>query len=217
MPIQRPSLQKTIIQMDLNRFYDKPVTRVSVALVLSLLSIAFFALAAIRPTLQTMAQLLKEIDEKKTLDDKLTQKITALTSAQRQLSEKEALFPVLAVAIPSNPNFTQLMTVIEKLASERQVTFSSAQIQKVPLEGKPPSPTATYKLVSYPMTLAFSGSYENLVLLMRDLQSVRRILAIDRFDITPEVETGTTDLGLTLAVRAFSFSAQQVAAPVAAP
>ncbi|MEP7166894.1 MAG: type 4a pilus biogenesis protein PilO [Candidatus Woesebacteria bacterium] len=217
MPIQRPSLQRTIIQMDLNRFYDKPVTRVSVALVLSLLAIAFFALAAIRPTLQTMAELLKEIDQKKTLDEKLTQKITALTSAQRQLSEKEALFPVLSIAIPSNPNFAQLMTVIEKLATERQVEFSSAQIQKVPLEGKPPSATAKYQLVSYPMTLAFSGSYENLILLMRDLQSIKRIIAIDRFDISPAVQSAPTELTLTLAIRAFSFNQLQGAAPAPVP
>lgn len=208
MAIARPSLQKTLIQMDLNRFYENPVTRVSVALVLSLLSIAFFALAAIRPTLQTMAQLIKQIDEKKTLDLQLTQKINALTIAQRQLSEKEALFPVLAVAIPDSPEFTQLLTVLEKLASEHQVSFASSQIQKVPLEEKADLTNSTTgtKLVSYPITLTFSGSYENLTRLMKDMQAIKRIIVIDRFDISPQQQQNQRSLTLTLAVRAFSFS-----------
>lgn len=205
MPIQRPSLQKTLIQMDLNRFYEKPVTRVSVALILSLLCIAFFAIAAIKPTLQTMAQLIKQIDEKKVLDEKLTQKINALTTAQRQLSEKETLFPILGIAIPDSPEFTQLLTVIEKLASEHGVVFASAQIPKVPLELTQAATGRPTQLVSHAITFTFTGSYENLTALMRDMVTLKRIIVIDRFDISPELSDTQSQLTLTLAVRAFSF------------
>lgn len=212
MPIQRPSLDRTLIQIDLNRFYEKPVTRISAALILSLISIAFFALAAIRPTLQTMAQLLKQIDEKKVLDTQLTQKINALTLAQSNLQKEEPLFPALAVAIPPTADFTTLMTVIEKVASEHQVIFNSAQIQKVPLEEKIGSVSiqaTKTSLVSYPLTLSFSGGYQNLSDTMRELQSLKRIIVIDRFDISNQKKDQTQDTGLTLTVevRAFSFHA----------
>ncbi len=207
MPIQRPSLDRTLIQIELNRFYEKPVTRISVALILSLISIAFFALAAIRPTLQTMAQLLKQIDEKKTLDTQLSQKINALTIAQKNLLEKEPLFPALSIAIPSTANFSTLMTVIEKVASEHQVLFNSAQIQKVPLEEKPRISAGKLNLVSYPITLSFSGSYDNLVAMMKDLQMLKRIIVIDRFDISNQKKEQSADgtLSLTMSIRAFSF------------
>jgi Tfp pilus assembly protein PilO len=208
MPIQRPSLDKTIIQIELNRFYEKPVTRISVALILTLISISFFALAAIRPTLQTMAQLLKQIDEKKTLDTQLSQKIQALTVAQKNLLEKEPLFPALAIAIPPSANFSTLMTVIEKVASENQVVFNSAQIQKVPLEEKINiTATGRLNLVSYPITLSFSGSYENLINTMKKLQSLKRIIVVDRFDVSNQKSDQATEnvLTLTMSVRAFSF------------
>lgn len=208
MPIQRPSLDKTIIQIELNRFYEKPVTRISVALILTLISISFFALAAIRPTLQTMAQLLKQIDEKKTLDTQLSQKIQALTVAQKNLLEKESLFPALAIAIPPSANFSTLMTAIEKVASENQVVFNSAQIQKVPLEEKvSTTTTGRLNLVSYPITLSFSGSYDDLINTMKKLQSLKRIIVVDRFDVSNQKKDQATEnvLTLTMSVRAFSF------------
>lgn len=205
MPIQRPSLQKTLIQMDLNRFYDKPVTRVSAALLLSLLCVSFFALAAIKPTLETMAQLIKQIDEKKEIDQKLTQKITALSTAQRELSDKSSLFSMIDRAVPETPRFTELLTVFEKVASENSVGFGSVQIDQVPLEsgvtGRAPG-----TLISYPMILTFSGEYENLLATLRQLQSMGRIVLVDRFDIAPQVQDTTAkNLNLTVSIRAFSF------------
>lgn len=208
MPIQRPSLDKTIIQIELNRFYEKPVTRISIALILTLISISFFALAAIRPTLQTMAQLLKQIDEKKTLDTQLSQKIQALAIAQKNLLEKEPLFPALAIAIPPSADFSILMTAIEKVASENQVVFNSAQIQKVPLEEKISSAaTGKLSLVSYPITLSFSGSYDNLLNTMKKLQNLKRIIVVDRFDISNQTKDQSSGnaLTLTMSVRAFSY------------
>ncbi len=216
MPIQRPSLDKTIIQIELNKFYEKPVTRISAALILSLISIAFFALAAIRPTLQTMAELLKQIDEKRTLDTQLSQKINALSVAQKNLLEKEPLFPALSIAIPQTADFTTLMTAIEKVASEHQVQFNSAQIQKVPLEEKATiTPNGKLNLISYPITLSFTGSYQNLIDVMRELQGLKRIIVVDRFDVTTQKKDNSNPdaLTLTVSVRAFSFHTGPAAQP----
>jgi Tfp pilus assembly protein PilO len=215
MAIQRPSLQKTLIQMDLNRFYDKPVTRISVALIMSLLCIGFFALAAIRPTLETMAQLLKQIDEKKALDVKLTQKISALSSAQRQLNDKENLFPLISLAVPNSAEFNDLVVVMEKLATDHQVAFGAAQIEKVPLEDPVGKVGSSTKLVSYPITLSFTGSYDNLIALMKEMSNLKRVIVIDRFDITPNTSDQASNLVLTLAIRAFSF--HQVGTKTLAP
>lgn len=208
MAIARPSLQRTILQMDLNRFYEKPVTRVSVALVLSLLCIAFFAIAAIRPTLETMAVLLKQIDEKKALDVQLTQKITALTTAQRQLTIKETLFPIIGIAVPDSADFTTLLKAIEKLGAEHQITLKAIQADKVPLEVPLPKTASTVKLVSHPMTLSFTGDYTNLVAFMHDVGALKRIMTIDQFTISPDTGEESTTLTLSLSIRAFSFQSK---------
>ncbi len=213
MPIQRPSLRKTLLQIQLNRFYDKPIARVSLTLILSLLCIGFFAIAAIKPTLETMAQLIRNIEQQKEIDQKLTQKITALTVAQRELSQKESSFAVLDTAIPSTPKYNELLTALEKIASERQVVFVSAIAQEVPIEktsipiSLQSSADVPLELESFPLTLSFSGEYESLIGILEDLQNLRRVLLIDRFDMNPSQQQEASNiLSLNVFVRAFGFT-----------
>lgn len=208
MAIQRPSLSKTLIQMELNRFYEKPVARVSAALIFSIVCIAFFGTFAIRPTLQTMAQLIKQIDEKKDIDQKLTQKIAALTTAQRELSQKQSQFALLDIAIPPSPQFTELLTVVEKAAAEQSVVFTSATIQKVPTEREQDfGLTQTdVNLESLPFILTFTGSYERLTSMLRELGNLQRILIVDHFDIIPTSEGTSDELSMSVSVRAFAFA-----------
>ncbi len=218
MPIQRPSLSKTLLQMELNRFYEKPVARVSTALVFSVICIGFFGIFAIRPTLQTMTELVKQIEEKKDLDQKLTQKITALTTAQRELSIKEASFPILDTAIPSTPKFTELLTVLEKVASEKQVSFTGASIPQVPIEQSEVLEVENNKAVtleSLPLSLTFSGSYEQLISLLQELSALQRLLIIDRYDITHKIKDDE-NLMLSVSLRAFMFTTKQKAKPAGA-
>lgn len=211
MAIRRPPLSNILVQMELNRFYENPITQVSLSLVFSVLCIAFFAVFAIRPTLLTMAGLIKEIEEKTQIDQKLTTKITNLQRAQQELVSKESTLSLLNIAIPSTPYYSQLLTVFEKLASEKSVIFTSATAQKVPLEeqvvvgieGK-----NTIKLESIPLTLTFKGPYEQLVILLAQLQNTKRLITVDRFDISPEQtdDESTGQLLLTVSVRAFTFT-----------
>jgi hypothetical protein len=60
MPDQRQKLIR-----NLNAFYQKPVAKVSLELFLSVGTIIFFAMFAIRPTLLTMSDLVKEIEDKR--------------------------------------------------------------------------------------------------------------------------------------------------------
>jgi len=66
----------------LDRFYHNPVAMVSFELFLSIAAILFFAVFAIRPTLLTMSDLIKEIEDKRKLDSQMEQKVAALSSAQ---------------------------------------------------------------------------------------------------------------------------------------
>lgn len=205
-----------MIQMELNRFYEKPVARVSAALVFSIVCVGFFGAFAIRPTLQTMAELIKQIDEKKDIDQKLTQKIAALTTAQRELSQKQSQFALLDIAIPASPQFTQLLTVVEKVAVEQGVVFTSASIQKVPVEREQPllpnQKQTNVNLESLPFTLTFTGSYEQLTGMLRELGNLQRILVVDRYDIIPTSEGSSDVLTMSVSLRAFAFTERSNAA-----
>lgn len=203
---QRPSLNKLIIQAQLNKFYSHPVARVSFGLVLTIIAITFFALFAIRPTLLTMAELIKQIDDRKVIDQKLSQKIAALSTAQAELASKQTDALVLDSSVPSTPRFPELLKQIERAASENSVVIGTLVTQTVPVERDVKTVT-TLDLQSIPLTLTVSGSFEGLIGMLATLGNMQRILAIDRIDILPPVEDEALLLNLTISVRAFAFGA----------
>lgn len=116
----------------LSAFYEKPIAKASIELFLSIAAVLFFAVFAIRPTLITMSDLVKEIEDKRELDKKLGQKIAALSSAQAEYLKLEPRLGVLEVNIPTNPDVVETLKIIEKLASEQKITISSLNITDVP-------------------------------------------------------------------------------------
>lgn len=201
---QRPSLNRLLLQAQLNKFYSHPVARVSVGLVLTIITVVFFALVAIQPTLQTMAELIKTIEDKKVVDQKLSAKIATLSIAQAELASKQEAANILDVAIPSTPTFPLLLKQIEKLISEQDVTLTSLTAQGVPIERDPTTVTTT-DLQSIPLTLTVSGSYPDLIATLTSLYSLQRILVIDRVDLLPPSDQETQTLNMSVAMRAFAF------------
>ncbi|HCC84584.1 MAG TPA: hypothetical protein DEP87_02790 [Candidatus Pacebacteria bacterium] len=118
----------------LSRFYDKPVAKASIELFLSIGAVLFFAIFAIRPTLITMSDLVKEIQDKRELAKKLDQKVVALSTAQSEYLKLESRLKILETAIPTNPDLIRTLKIIEKLASEQKIPISSLAISDVPKE-----------------------------------------------------------------------------------
>ncbi len=116
----------------LSAFYEKPIAKASIELFLSVAAVLFFAIFAIRPTLITMSDLVKEIEDKRELDKKLSQKIAALSSAQSEYLKLESRLQVLDISIPTNPNVIETLKIIERLASEQKITINSLNINDVP-------------------------------------------------------------------------------------
>lgn len=116
----------------LTQFYEKPIAKASVELFLSIAAVLFFAIFAIRPTLITMSDLVKEIEDKRALDKQLGQKIAALSSAQSEYLKLESRLGVLDINIPTNPNIIETLKIIEKLASDQKITINTLSIADVP-------------------------------------------------------------------------------------
>lgn len=105
-------------------------------LVLSLFAIAFFGIFAIRPTILTIVSLQREITETKQLDNKLSQKMKALSQAQEVLNRLSVKQPLVREALPPNPNVAQLLRTFENQASQTKVSLGSVQFRSVELNGE---------------------------------------------------------------------------------
>lgn len=113
-------------------FYQKPVARVSIELILSILVVILFALFAIRPTLLTMADLVKEIDDKKELSKQLDVKLASLASAKEQYDLYQPHFYLLDEAIPRSFDVVNTLKKLEKLAGEGELVIDSMSLSTVP-------------------------------------------------------------------------------------
>src|SRR3989344_6028300 len=111
-------------------FYHRPVAQVSLELFLSVATVVFFAVFAIRPTLVTMSNLIKELEDKRQLDQQLTQKIAALSTAQATFLNLQPRLVVLDEALPRQPNFLDSLKILEKVASQRRLIIASVVVNE---------------------------------------------------------------------------------------
>ncbi|MBI3385149.1 type 4a pilus biogenesis protein PilO [Candidatus Gottesmanbacteria bacterium] len=115
---------------------SKPRTRAYTFLALSLFCAAFFLFFAIRPTINTIAGLRKQIDDEKLVEKKLQDKINALSQIQAEYSVIQSYLPALNSSLPTKADVVDLVKSIEKLANENQASLSAVQIGETFLDDK---------------------------------------------------------------------------------
>ena len=195
MSVTTRKLQTTLIQ-----FYSQPVAKVSIELFLSIGTVVFFAIFAIRPTLLTMSDLIKEIDDKKQLDQKLDQKIAALSTIQNVYSSLENRLGVLDQAIPSQPEFENVLKIIEKIASEQQIAISSIQVKEIPKLAPEDVPFKQKQRISLPISITVTGDYQAIRNFVEAIITTRRSLIIDSMIFSVNEERGIKKLQTNITI-----------------
>lgn len=195
-----PTKKRKQLSFTLEKFYQNPVAAVSFELFLSIGAIIFFALFAIRPTLLTMSDLLKEIDDKKELNQKLVQKIAALSSAQAQYLNMEDRLHVLDEAIPTNPQLLQALKIIEKIASEQEIVVVQVNLPELPEENKEVMLFSEMKRQNLPMTVSVRGDYQSIRLFVEEIMKSRRTLIVESVNFSVDDNRGTKSLEASLTI-----------------
>lgn len=182
----------------LDKFYYNPVAVVSFELFLSIGAIIFFAVFAIRPTLSTMSDLVKEIEDKRKLNTQLTQKASALNLAQENYSALQDRLPVLDEAIPKGVDMAHTLKIIEKAASDQSLVITNLTILEIPQDPPVDAPISELERQSMPIQLTVSGSYEAIRNFTNQLQGSRRSFTIDRIIFTTKDIRGQRSLEAVL-------------------
>lgn len=195
MPTQREKLTKI-----LNDFYQRPVARVSLESFLSVGAVIFFAIFAIRPTLVTMSDLVKEIEDKRDLDQKLTQKIAALSTAQTSYLDVQDRLFLLEETLPSTPDLIQVVKIIEKVAVDHGVLIDSLTISEVPKEIAEDVTFSRLRKNSFPISMSLSGDYANVRSFVQGLISYRRLFITDTVIFSTSEERGQKRLRVNISL-----------------
>jgi Tfp pilus assembly protein PilO len=172
--------QLAAILMD---FYQKPVARVSIELILSVIIVIFFAVFAIRPTLITMADLVKEIQDKKELSQQMNLKLASLATAQEQYELHQSQFYLLEEAISKRLDLVKSLKKIEKLAGEGQLVInfiSLPEIPKVVDEKLLSNDYSDYQREFLQINIEVIGSYLQIREFVEKMMNLRQVIIVDQ-------------------------------------
>ncbi|MFA6814339.1 MAG: type 4a pilus biogenesis protein PilO [Candidatus Pacebacteria bacterium] len=182
-------------------FYQKPVARVSIELILSILIVIFFALFAIRPTLITMADLVKEIQDKKELTQQMNLKLASLASAQEQYTLYQPQFYLLEETIPRQLDLVKSLKKLEKLAGEGQLVINVMSLTKVPKtveEGSLSNEFSNYQRDFLEINIEVIGSYLQIREFVEKIMNLRQVIIVDQ--VVVERMTESDNLSASLKV-----------------
>lgn len=186
------------LRQELEKFYEKPVAKVSLELILTLVTVIFFALFALRPTLGTMTELTREIEDKRKVNDELTKKLAALATAQGEYVEYSDRFEILDEAIHDRPTLETALFYLEYLVRRENISLAGLQIETFPVgrlvsdtaaaptstQAIPTTGTATSEIGVYAIQASFEGDYENILAFFRAVEEVRPLFSVEAFNFS---------------------------------
>jgi hypothetical protein len=190
-------------------------------IIFSFLAVSLFGWYAIRPTIQTILYLRREIADKTVLNKQMEDKIGALIEVQSLYQEVEPLLPVVDQALPMQPDAIPAIVQLRNLASRSGILLSTVQLPAVPLlgqdtsTGKKPKTITGKKQATFDFTVTIQGSYPMIQAFLDGVITMRRLVAVNGITIAPyqAQSTGSQSaapssklLQLALKLRAYYFT-----------
>ena len=171
--------------VNLQRIYEKPAIRVSVFVLLSFVIVIFFSLFAIQPTLTTVSQLVREIEDKQQINDRLGTKVTTLDSLQGLMLTIQQDIPLILNLIPEDFSTGRLIQEMEYVAQLNDVSVLSVQFKPIILDDKI---SQAGELQRLNFNLSVGGSFEGVRNFIDTLEKLDRLLVLSEVDFISGAE-----------------------------
>lgn len=183
---------------DLRQTVVSPKFRSFTWLTITVFTVSFFLIVAIRPTLITIAKLQREIKDKETASLQLQQKIDSLVVAQAEMVENLDLIEGINQMIPDMIDYDITAEIIEEIALSSGVGINSLSFKNIgqPYQIKNKAGKASF--LTIPFNLSVSGDYANLKRLLALMQNSRRLPLVNRSVFTTVLADNGNQLNLSL-------------------
>lgn len=159
-------------------------TKTIATLVFTLIGISLFGFFAVNPTISTIAQLSKQLDDDKFIDTQLQEKLTNLSILQEKYRALELDLPIILNAVPETPEVPLFVAKIQKLSTTSHVslehlgTFQIDLIKQNTAENQPNLPS------TFNFSLDIQGTFANTTAFITDLSKLDRLITIDSISFT---------------------------------
>ncbi|MBN1169147.1 hypothetical protein JXA63_04625 [Candidatus Woesebacteria bacterium] len=194
---------KSYLLNTVDRYKERTDIRIYLEILLSLVTISVFSIFALRPTILTIAELIKEIDAKEQLVQKLDDKIETISQAQALYYRERENIGLLKNSIPENPEADTLTYQLEGLVEKNSLIAQSVNIGETKVLGISKNKSKednTY--ISFNISVV--GEYGSLYSFIKDLEDLYQPIKIINTSIvsTENKDTGKINLVLTLNAQA---------------
>jgi len=183
----------------LNLQQNKQKVVAYIYIILSLLSLSFFGLFAIGPTLSTISALNKEYADEQNVLRELQEKNSNLRSLNAQYLQIQSNLSLVTNAIPDSPNVSQLTRQVEVLATKNNLVLQKLDTGLLELY---PAKNSNTSIFSFMFSTTVRGSEKDINNFIAEIISIDRIIGIER------LSTGRQQDDFTAAItgKAFFFN-----------
>lgn len=204
----------------LSPLFKSPQAQAYTMAILSIATIAFFSMFAIKPTLVTITSLQKQITDKTTLNAQLEDKINALILAQQEYQKIEPILPTVYSLLPDKPNAPLLIRYLENLGIDNAVTLKQIGISPLVLfqaksttNATPSGQISKTQVNPIKIALSLTGEYGNITNFIDQLTKLDRLIQVASVNITTGDNSATNtnqaakaELTISIDSQAFYFS-----------
>jgi Tfp pilus assembly protein PilO len=160
--------------------WQKPKNRIYTAVIFSFLAISLFGWYAIKPTVQTILYLRREIADKTAVNDQMEQKIADLINARSELDQVQPQLHVLAQALPPEPDALDLVLQLRNIVGSTEASLSSLTVSSVPVRvDATPTNLAKGPSTDFVIDSLILGGFDSLEKILQNINNMRRIVTID--------------------------------------
>jgi Tfp pilus assembly protein PilO len=188
-------------------------SRMYTSVIFSFLAVSLFSWYAVRPTIQTILRLRREIQDNIVINKQMEDKISALIEAQAFYQEIQPFLPAVNQALPPDPDAVPLVIQLRNLASASGVLIMSLQPAATPLLGSttdetttPKTPVVNTKQQAYDISVSVQGPYTNVLSYLQGLLTMRRIVTITGVAVTPVEKIKTASSSATAVTNALQLA-----------
>lgn len=157
--------------------FKKEKTQKFTTVVLTIIAMIILAIFAINPTLSTIANLQKQLEDAKFVTTKLEEKINNLSILQTKYNSIQTDLPVIYEAIPKSSQVPKFTGQIQSIAQGLSLNIISFQVSEI-------ATSQDKKFSYYIFNINVQGDYQNMIDFLDQLISMQRITDISSINMS---------------------------------
>lgn len=170
-------------------YFKNKTVRTYTSFIFTLFMVSFFALYAIRPTINTITSLRESIQQQQDIAISLQKKVSDLSVGKANFENiKPTAKETLNNLVPNSPELPKLIDSLAALAYQEQATLSGIQFSPVELEPISQNPTKSATVKEIQLSFSMQGSYDRLIKTLNGLKQLNRLISIESVNMNRQEE-----------------------------